>query len=557
MSQKFHRVRNGMADKETLEVCFAVDSDEDRDIVAEDDNTEGRTFEEEVPPQVCKNACSVRKPHMFQKAVWGFKRSTALTVFLKRQKRKEGESNVAFLARGRAEYAALSPLEKKKLATEAASNTLPETLEEKKEYLKQLMRQLHKVEECNTNFPYKRHSLSPVVKITGMPEGVKFKHPSNYGAGTLKQIVAIKANIKMELIAPSAPEVIQTGVVEHIFVAGESASEVVQTTLVQDIVAEDPSQCAAEVQTPVVAAIFTAEEPDTEVVQTTLVQDIFIVEDPALEVIQTPVVADIFMAEDPASEVVQRPVVADIFMAEDPASEMVQRPVVADIFVAEDPASQVVQTTLVQDMQEGPTSSSQISTVQDSAKQQQESGRKKKRTGTRKDSAKQQQESGETKQRTGLRTLWTAAEVLLVQQHFGEELAGLKPVSRSSIDSFLEQQTVVKRTSTALGNYLLRNRKGNSLSASINMPRIVPAIVCLETAVGGVPVKKRIYLYRLSRRSTVMEILNCHILIKKHLQREFYPNFITLVVPILTYGCDKGLCSPKRKGESRHSRTSA
>ncbi|XP_025090372.1 uncharacterized protein LOC112561829 isoform X2 [Pomacea canaliculata] len=528
MSQKFHRVRNGMADKETLEVCFAVDSDEDRDIVAEDDNTEGRTFEEEVPPQVCKNACSVRKPHMFQKAVWGFKRSTALTVFLKRQKRKEGESNVAFLARGRAEYAALSPLEKKKLATEAASNTLPETLEEKKEYLKQLMRQLHKVEnvlahigatyyieinfddtnhtfahdsiprhvlqetryplqaplsnvaylrkcvqkifndayakalgkeECNTNFPYKRHSLSPVVKITGMPEGVKFKHPSNYGAGTLKQIVAIKANIKMELIAPSAPEVIQTGVVEHIFVAGESASEVVQTTLVQDIVAEDPSQCAAEVQTPVVAAIFTAEEPDTEVVQTTLVQDIFIVEDPALEVIQTPVVADIFMAEDPASEVVQRPVVADIFMAEDPASEMVQRPVVADIFVAEDPASQVVQTTLVQDMQEGPTSSSQISTVQDSAKQQQESGRKKKRTGTRKDSAKQQQESGETKQRTGLRTLWTAAEVLLVQQHFGEELAGLKPVSRSSIDSFLEQQTVVKRTSTALGNYLLRNRK--------------------------------------------------------------------------------------------------
>lgn len=53
--------------------------------------------------------------------------------------------NVAFLARGRAEYAALSPLEKKKLATEAASNTLPETLEEKKEYLKQLMRQLHKV----------------------------------------------------------------------------------------------------------------------------------------------------------------------------------------------------------------------------------------------------------------------------------------------------------------------------------------------------------------------------------------------------------------------------
>ncbi|XP_025090376.1 uncharacterized protein LOC112561829 isoform X6 [Pomacea canaliculata] len=412
------------------------------------------------------------RPHFqqFQKAVWGFKRSTALTVFLKRQKRKEGESNVAFLARGRAEYAALSPLEKKKLATEAASNTLPETLEEKKEYLKQLMRQLHKVEnvlahigatyyieinfddtnhtfahdsiprhvlqetryplqaplsnvaylrkcvqkifndayakalgkeECNTNFPYKRHSLSPVVKITGMPEGVKFKHPSNYGAGTLKQIVAIKANIKMELIAPSAPEVIQTGVVEHIFVAGESASEVVQTTLVQDI---------------------------------------FIVEDPALEVIQTPVVADIFMAEDPASE-------------------MVQRPVVADIFVAEDPASQVVQTTLVQDMQEGPTSSSQISTVQDSAKQQQESGRKKKRTGTRKDSAKQQQESGETKQRTGLRTLWTAAEVLLVQQHFGEELAGLKPVSRSSIDSFLEQQTVVKRTSTALGNYLLRNRK--------------------------------------------------------------------------------------------------
>ncbi|XP_025090365.1 uncharacterized protein LOC112561826 isoform X2 [Pomacea canaliculata] len=204
------------------------------------------------------------------------------------------------------------------------------------------------------------------------------------------------------------------------FMAGESASEVVQTTLVQDIVAEDPSQCAAEVQTPVVAAIFTAEDT-ASVVETTLVQNTFIVEDPALEVIQTPVVADIFVAEDPASE--------------------------------------VVQTTLGQDMQEAPTSSLQISTVKDSAKQQQESGRKKKRTGTVKDSAKQQQESGETKQRTGLRTLWTAAEVLLVQQHFSEELAGLKPVTRSSIDSFLEQQTVVKRTSTALGNYLLRNRK--------------------------------------------------------------------------------------------------
>lgn len=73
MSQKFHRVRNGMADKETLEVCFAVDSDEDRDIVAEDDNTEGRTFEEEVPPQVCKNACSVRKPHMVSQHMMSLK----------------------------------------------------------------------------------------------------------------------------------------------------------------------------------------------------------------------------------------------------------------------------------------------------------------------------------------------------------------------------------------------------------------------------------------------------------------------------------------------------
>ncbi|PVD21098.1 hypothetical protein C0Q70_19264 [Pomacea canaliculata] len=77
----------------------------------------------------------------------------------------------------------------------------------------------------------------------------------------------------------------------------------------------------------------------------------------------------------------------------------------------------------------------------------------------KKNSAKQHQESGVEKQRTGFRTPWTAAEVLVVQQHFSQELSGLKPVTRSSIESFLTQQTVVKRTCTAVGNYLLRNRK--------------------------------------------------------------------------------------------------
>ncbi|PVD27849.1 hypothetical protein C0Q70_13024 [Pomacea canaliculata] len=81
-----------------------------------------------------------------QKAVWGFKRSTALTLFQKHLQRKEGESNAMFLKRGRAEYAALSVLEKQKLAREAATPALPITLEEKKKYLKQLMEQLKKVQ---------------------------------------------------------------------------------------------------------------------------------------------------------------------------------------------------------------------------------------------------------------------------------------------------------------------------------------------------------------------------------------------------------------------------
>ncbi|XP_025080440.1 uncharacterized protein LOC112556039 isoform X8 [Pomacea canaliculata] len=129
-------------------------------------------------------------------------------------------------------------------------------------------------------------------------------------------------------------------------------------------------------------------------------------------------------------------------VAEGPSAvDVMQAPVVADSFVASDPpACQVAPNMLVQDMEEAPTSTLQLSTVM-------------------KKSAKQHQESREKSQRTGIKSLWTAAEILVVQQHFSQELAGLKPVTRSSIDSFLAQQTVVKRTATALGNYLLRNRK--------------------------------------------------------------------------------------------------
>ncbi|XP_025098234.1 uncharacterized protein LOC112566330 [Pomacea canaliculata] len=94
----------------------------------------------------------------------------------------------------------------------------------------------------NLSFPYKKHFLAPVVKVTGMPEGVEFKHPSKYTVSELKKIIANKAHIKMELIAPS--------------------------------VAEEPSLCAADFQqTPVVADVFMASDPPSEVVQTTLVQD--------------------------------------------------------------------------------------------------------------------------------------------------------------------------------------------------------------------------------------------------------------------------------------------
>ncbi|XP_025088365.1 uncharacterized protein LOC112560631 isoform X4 [Pomacea canaliculata] len=307
------------------------------------------------------------------KAVWGFKRRTALTVFIKRLKRKEGESYLEFLSRGRKEYAALPPEEKKKLSKEAATLAFPKTMEEKQLFMKQLERQFKEVarvllrvgavfyfeveidkinytaahdnlprhvfaktpplktpskithlrqcvqkvfndsygralgkEDCHSPFPYKKHRLAPVVTVTGMPDGVPFKHPSNYGASKLKKILANKALIKMELIAPSATEVIHSS----------------------------------------------------------------------------------------------------------------------------------VET----DMEEAPTNPLQLSTVM-------------------KKSAKQHQQSREKSQRTGFRSLWTAAEILVVQQHFSQELAGLKPVARSSIDSFLAQQTVVKRTATALGNYLLRNRK--------------------------------------------------------------------------------------------------
>ncbi|XP_025080439.1 uncharacterized protein LOC112556039 isoform X7 [Pomacea canaliculata] len=149
------------------------------------------------------------------------------------------------------------------------------------------------------------------------------------------------------------------------------------------------------------------------------------------------------VAEGPSAvDVMQAPVVADSFVASDPpACQVAPNMLVQDIFVASDPpACQVAPNMLVQDMEEAPTSTLQLSTVM-------------------KKSAKQHQESREKSQRTGIKSLWTAAEILVVQQHFSQELAGLKPVTRSSIDSFLAQQTVVKRTATALGNYLLRNRK--------------------------------------------------------------------------------------------------
>ncbi|PVD32627.1 hypothetical protein C0Q70_08070 [Pomacea canaliculata] len=111
-----------------------------------------------------------------------------------------------------------------------------------------------------------------------------------------------------------------------------------------------------------------------------------------------------------------------------------------------DPASEVVQTTLGQDMYSKGFCKTTAGIREKKEKNRYSKGFCKAAAGIRGDEAKN-------------RTLWTAAEVLLVQQHFSEELAGLKPVTRSSIDSFLEQQTVVKRTSTALGNYLLRNRK--------------------------------------------------------------------------------------------------
>ncbi|XP_025088363.1 general transcription factor II-I repeat domain-containing protein 1-like isoform X2 [Pomacea canaliculata] len=346
------------------------------------------------------------------KAVWGFKRRTALTVFIKRLKRKEGESYLEFLSRGRKEYAALPPEEKKKLSKEAATLAFPKTMEEKQLFMKQLERQFKEVarvllrvgavfyfeveidkinytaahdnlprhvfaktpplktpskithlrqcvqkvfndsygralgkEDCHSPFPYKKHRLAPVVTVTGMPDGVPFKHPSNYGASKLKKILANKALIKMELIAPSATEVIHSSVETDIFMASDRASGV-ENTMAQDIVAQEPSPCAAE----------------------------------------------------------------------------------------------VIHSSVETDMEEAPTNPLQLSTVM-------------------KKSAKQHQQSREKSQRTGFRSLWTAAEILVVQQHFSQELAGLKPVARSSIDSFLAQQTVVKRTATALGNYLLRNRK--------------------------------------------------------------------------------------------------
>lgn len=55
-----------------------------------------------------------------------------------------------FLARGRAEYAALSPLEIDKLATDATAPAPPETLEEKKKDLKQL----NKMVSVNVDIPF-------------------------------------------------------------------------------------------------------------------------------------------------------------------------------------------------------------------------------------------------------------------------------------------------------------------------------------------------------------------------------------------------------------------
>ncbi|PVD34265.1 hypothetical protein C0Q70_05534 [Pomacea canaliculata] len=360
-------------------------------------------------------------------------------------------SYLEFLSRGRKEYAALPPEEKKKLSKEAATLAFPKTMEEKQLFMKQLERQFKEVarvllrvgavfyfeveidkinytaahdnlprhvfaktpplktpskithlrqcvqkvfndsygralgkEDCHSPFPYKKHRLAPVVTVTGMPDGVPFKHPSNYGASKLKKILANKALIKMELIAPSATEVIHSSVETDIFMASDRASGV-ENTMAQDIVAQEPSPCAAEV-------------------------------------IHSSVETDIFMASDRASGV-------ENTMAQD--------------IVAQEPspcAAEVIHSSVETDMEEAPTNPLQLSTVM-------------------KKSAKQHQQSREKSQRTGFRSLWTAAEILVVQQHFSQELAGLKPVARSSIDSFLAQQTVVKRTATALGNYLLRNRK--------------------------------------------------------------------------------------------------
>ncbi|PVD35505.1 hypothetical protein C0Q70_02468 [Pomacea canaliculata] len=176
------------------------------------------------------------------KAVWGLKRRTALTVFIKRLKRKEGESYAEFLSRGRAEFAALPParvlvrigaalyfeVEMNKINYTAAHDNLPRHVFAKKPlqtpsnitHLRQCVQKVFNdsygralgKEDCYSPFPYKKHFLAPVVKVTGMPEGVQFKHPANYGASKLRQIIANKALIKMELIAPSATEVIQSSV---------------------------------------------------------------------------------------------------------------------------------------------------------------------------------------------------------------------------------------------------------------------------------------------------------------------------------------------------------
>ncbi|XP_025105931.1 uncharacterized protein LOC112571267 isoform X2 [Pomacea canaliculata] len=395
-----------------------------------------------------------------------------------------------FLKRSRAEYAALSVLEKQKLIREAATPALPITLEEKKMYLKQLMEQLKKVvkvllhigveyyfemqldglshllahdgkyrnvlaerpsvvsdlkylrqcvqkilndaygralgrEECNVRFPYKKHSLAPVVIVTGMPEGVNLKHPSFYGISTLRKIISKKEMIKMDLIAQSE--------------VGEPS--IPQAPVVANIVAQEPSPCAAEViHSSVETDIFMASDRASGV-QNTIAQDI-VAQEPspcAAEVIHSSVETDI-VAQEPspcAAEVIHSSVETDIFMASDRASG-VQNTIAQDI-VAQEPspcAAEVIHSSVETDMEEAPTNPLQLSTVMKSAKQ-----------------------SREKSQRTGVRTLWSAAEILVVQQHFSQELAGLKPVKRSSIDSFLAQQTVVKRTATALGNYLLRNRK--------------------------------------------------------------------------------------------------